>query len=73
MVRNFTRQTTQGTFQKEDVLAAVRNVIEEGVPVRTAAKNHGLTLNYKTLGRHVALKKESGSCEGASFGYSTPR
>lgn len=70
MVRCYQKKTGRGTFSKEVMQAAVRDV-QSGTNIRQAAANFGL--NYKTLGRYVKLQEKEGTLESASFGYNTEK
>lgn len=52
MVRNYKKKTNRSftTISPEDLLAAVREVDQNGSSIRSTAKKYGM--NYKTLGRY---------------------
>lgn len=70
-MRHYKKHTDRGTFSRETMLEAVRVVIDNNAKIKPTAREFGL--NYKTLGRYVAVKRSGGSLDNASFGYTTPR
>lgn len=70
-MRTYKRHTDRGMFKRDTMMSAVTAVVDNGESIRQAAKNYGV--NYKTLGRYVKTKTQTGTLANASFGYSTPR
>ncbi|KAK3783658.1 hypothetical protein RRG08_007068 [Elysia crispata] len=50
------------------MLEGVRLVLDQGQKIKPTARELGL--NYKTLGRYVALKRNSINIDNKQFGYS---
>ncbi|GFS21218.1 transposase [Elysia marginata] len=71
MVREYKRKTDRGTFCREDMQAAVDDVINKEVSLRKAASEHNV--NYKTLSRYVEMKIKTDIPENHSFGYQKTR
>ena len=75
-MRNYIRKTQKGIFCRQDMLAAVDDVLNNNLSLRKAAATYNV--NYRTLSRYVNAKKNEGT-PGAkdlnvptSFGYQQP-
>ena len=62
------RKTDRGLFSREAMLEGVRFVLDQGQKIKPTARELGL--NYNTLGRYVALKRNSINIDNKQFGYS---
>jgi len=51
MVRTYVRKTTRQSWSKQSMESALRDVLQSGVAVRTAARQHNIPRN--TLKRRV--------------------
>ncbi|KAK3732062.1 hypothetical protein RRG08_026448 [Elysia crispata] len=67
-MRVYKRKTERGLFSREAMLEGVRLVLDQGQKIKPTARELGL--NYKTLGRYVALKRNSINIDNKQFGYS---
>lgn len=70
-MRNYKRKTERGLYPREIMLEGVRLVIDCNQKIKPTARELGL--NYKTLGRYVALKRKNANIEEKRFGYSNHR
>ena len=51
MVRTYQRKTNKANVEPENILAAVKKVLQTGSSIRSTANEFGL--NYKSLGRYI--------------------
>ena len=62
------RKSERGLFSREAMLEGVRFVLDQGQTIKSTARELGL--NYNTLGRYAALKRNSINIDNKQFGYS---
>ena len=65
-MRVYKRKSERGLFSREAMLEGVRLVLDQGQKIKPTTRELGL--NYKTLGRYVALKRNSINIDNKQFG-----
>ena len=66
-MRHYIRVSQNGDYSRQDMLAAVDDVVSNKSSLRKAAAAY--EVNYRTLARYVKIKQQGGTVSANSFGF----